>query len=141
MSPEDAARLLGALNEETIRRIVECLREAANSRRQADDWVDPTVRAQMWTVLLSIKGNLERIETDTNSSRVREYARNMMAEAQNVDYQALFRKYLSRINQKSLDQHPDPGVPIIEEVPDSPRKILNKPGKGVGAVGKVIKDR
>ena len=75
MSPEDAARLLGALNEETVRRIVEFLREAVNSRRQAGDWVGPTVRAQMWTVLQSIRGNLERIETDTNSSRVRESAR------------------------------------------------------------------
>jgi len=137
MTLGDAARLLGALNEEAVRRIVEFLREAANTRRQADDRVDPGVSAQMWTVLQSIQGNLQRIETSSNSASIRQYVHQMLAEARNVDYQALLRKHLSHIGQRPLDQYPDPGMPVIEE--QGQGSILDAPGKGVGAVGKVIK--
>ena len=60
LSAEDAARLLGAVSDEAVRRIVEFLKQAgATSSRQTGEWVDPTVRAQMWNALQSIKGNLE----------------------------------------------------------------------------------
>ena len=66
--------------------------------------------------------------------------KNMMSDAMDVDYQEIFRKHASRIGQQTLDAYPDlSSVPIIEELPDSPRGKSIKLGKGKGLGGGVVK--
>ena len=135
LSTEEVEHILMSLSQEAVRRIVEFMREAANTRRDADERVNAEVRAQMRVVLGSITRNLHMIENRANSASVRQYAHQLVSEAQGVDYHALIQRNLARVDQRALDQYPDVGMPQIEEVVNSPRVA------GGRVVKKALKNR
>jgi hypothetical protein len=134
LSADEVEAMLRSLSQDSVRQIVAFLKEAANSRRDADERVSAEVRAQMRVVLGSITRNMKMLENRANTPDLRQFAQQMVFESHGIDYESLMRKHLARVNTKALDQYPDVGMPRIEEVVEAPS------GSGSKVIKKALKD-